>query len=440
MTGKPPDFEPLAGSDPVPGDPGQIGALARRYGQTAYEIEQQAGSLRALSEGARAGWKGASGTVFASKAEDLATRILLARDRYEAAATALSRPAAPMADAQSRAYAAVWRAKDAADRMDANAPSLVSDPSGPGNSMARATAARYGEAESDLSVARGQFQDAVEDYNAAVNAAANAITSELSSDPMTDSWWDANFGWISHLFEVIAVVIIILVVVALILAFPLGGALLAALIGTELAAAATAYMGVLIIALTLLQTVFDGVAMVTDKESWTAFAWDIFSLAMCGTGKAAEVSLKFLAENAEQVGKDIAAVRAGKQVFRSRGLPGFLYSIAVRSGIMAKAVDFFKGDDLITAARGAAGEASRGVETAVKEASPSIRATLFTMNGDISQDLGKLGAIEAKVPDVWRITAARRVAQSVAGVDGALQWGAFGGSAGFTLHALLSPG
>lgn len=438
MSGKPPDFEPLAASDPVPGDPDQILALARRYGQTAYEIQQQATSLRALSGGARAGWKGASGTVFASKAEDLATRISRARDRYETAATALTRVVTPMGDAQSRAYAAVWKAKDAADQINADAPSLISDPSDP---MARAKANRYGEAESDLSLARSQFQNAVEDYNAAVNAAASAITSELASDPMTDSWWDANFGWISHLFEVIAAVVIVLAVVALILAFPLGGALLAWLIGTELAAAATAYVGILVVALTVFQTVFDGAAMVTDKESWTAFAWDVFSLAMFGTGKGVEAGMKFLAENAEEMGKDVAAVRAGKQVFRSRGLPGILYSLAVRSGLAAKLLSRFgDGEVVLTAATHAAEDASHGVEAAVKEAAPSIRVTLFTMSGDASQDLGKLKAVEARVPGVWRITAARRVAQALAGVDGVLQWSAFGGSAGFTLHSLLSPG
>lgn len=107
---------------------------------------------------------------------------------------------------------------------------------------------------------------------------------------------------------------------------------------------------------------------------------------------------------------------------------------------MAKAVEFLKGEDVIAVATRAAGDASREVETTVKGASPTIRTTLFTMNGDISQDLGKLKAVEAKVPDVWRITAARRVAQAVAGVDGVLQWTAFGGSAGFTLHSLLSTG
>ena len=259
MSGKPPDFEPLAGSDPVPGDPDQIGALARRYGQTAYEIQQQAGSLRALSDGARAGWRGASGTVFASKAEDLATRILRARDRYEAAATALSRLVTPMADAQSRAYAAVQKAKAAADQMSATQPLIGSASPAPGP-VARARAVRYEEARQDLAIARGQFNDAVEDYNAAVNAAANAINAELADDPMRDSWWDANFGWISHLFEYISIAIIALVILALILiCLPIAGLVLAE--------ALVAFLGTTVLALTVAQTVFDGTAMVTDKES-----------------------------------------------------------------------------------------------------------------------------------------------------------------------------
>src|SRR5205807_490688 len=91
MTAKPPDFEPLAASDPVPGEPGAIAALGKRYAQTAQEITQQAASLRKLAGGASAGWKGKSGTVFAAKAEDLAARISRAQARYHAAAGAAAR-------------------------------------------------------------------------------------------------------------------------------------------------------------------------------------------------------------------------------------------------------------------------------------------------------------------------------------------------------------
>jgi hypothetical protein len=38
VTARPPDFEPLASSDPVPGNTDEIVALGRRYTDTAAEI------------------------------------------------------------------------------------------------------------------------------------------------------------------------------------------------------------------------------------------------------------------------------------------------------------------------------------------------------------------------------------------------------------------
>lgn len=44
MSARPVDWTPLAASDPVPGDPEAVAALARRYQQTADAIEQTAAS------------------------------------------------------------------------------------------------------------------------------------------------------------------------------------------------------------------------------------------------------------------------------------------------------------------------------------------------------------------------------------------------------------
>ena len=237
MTARPPDFEPLAGSDPVPGEPGTVAALGRRYAQTAQEITQQSASLRKLAGSASAGWKGKSGTVFAAKAEDLAARISRAQARYEAAAQALARCAAPVDDARQRAYAAVWAAKDAEQRMAANAPpaaaltgaSAAAPATGPAPAdtpASRARSIRYDDASHDLSTARRQFGTAVADYHDAAGAAARAITTEIGRDGLKDSWWDAHFGWVARFFEVVAVAVLVLAVVAIILACPFSAALL----------------------------------------------------------------------------------------------------------------------------------------------------------------------------------------------------------------------
>jgi hypothetical protein len=55
---QPPDFEPLASGNPVPGDPDEITRLGRRYSDTAAEIARQAANLRKLATAAPGGWKG----------------------------------------------------------------------------------------------------------------------------------------------------------------------------------------------------------------------------------------------------------------------------------------------------------------------------------------------------------------------------------------------
>ena len=46
ITARPPDFEPLASSDPVPADIDETAALGRRYTDTAAEIEEHTSELQ----------------------------------------------------------------------------------------------------------------------------------------------------------------------------------------------------------------------------------------------------------------------------------------------------------------------------------------------------------------------------------------------------------
>jgi uncharacterized protein YukE len=166
--GRPPDFEPLASGDPVPGDPQEIAMLGRRYADTAAEIARQAANLRKLATAAPGGWKGKAGTVFHSHAADLATRISKAHERYATAGKALQACAGPMDDAQQRAYAAVWQAKAAQQQMTANAPGPPRPPGSPPltdvqKAQQRARQAAYDDAQSSLAQATRRFDEAVSD-------------------------------------------------------------------------------------------------------------------------------------------------------------------------------------------------------------------------------------------------------------------------------------
>ena len=50
MSVRPRDWSPLAGSDPVPGDPEVVGAMARHYAATAREIAAQVTRLEHIAD------------------------------------------------------------------------------------------------------------------------------------------------------------------------------------------------------------------------------------------------------------------------------------------------------------------------------------------------------------------------------------------------------
>jgi hypothetical protein len=291
-----------------------------------------------------------------------------------------------------------------------------------------------------MSQARSRFDDAVHDYQTSAGSAARKIMNEIGHDGLKDSWWDRNFGWISQVFKYIAIAVIVLAVVALILACPLSAGLLAALLSTTVDALATAgtVVGWTLFGLTALQAVFDGMAAGTHKESWTAFASDIVALAAFGFGKGAEVLTKGLAQGAVAAGKAVAAGRVGRQAFSENGLPGFLYSFASRSGLARSAVRVLGAGEVLNAASKAATDARSVVDTAVKAASPGNFMALMTMSRDFSENLSKMNVLNDEVPSVLRITVPRILAQGLAGVDGAFQWGTFGASGYFTLHGIVA--
>jgi hypothetical protein len=229
--------------------------------------------------------------------------------RYAAATQALARCAAPADDARERAWTAVWQAKDA------------------------------------------------------------EITAEIGHDGLKDSWWDAHFSWVAGFFEIVAVAVLVLAVVAIILACPFS----AVLLGAAAVETASTAIGWPLFGLTIAQAAFDGTAMATHKESWTAFAWDIAALATFGTGKAAEAGVKWLAENSADVGQTIASRRAGVSTLWSKNLPGILFSLATRSRVASGAMRVLGMGGALDAATKAAAGARAAVITAAREATRARR-------------------------------------------------------------------
>jgi uncharacterized protein YukE len=439
ITARPPDFEPLASSDPVPADIDETAALGRRYTDTAAEIETQAAKLKALASNTIDGWTGQAAKVFQSHAADLSTRISQAQERYSVAGHALTKCSASMQAAQQDAYAAVWQAKAAQDEMTSNQPLpplLVGSPTPTTDEVGAARRqANFEEASASLALARRQFDTAVGDYHAAARGAAQAIEAEINHDGLKDSWWDRNFGWISEVMTVFAVVVAVLAVVALLLICPWTAVLIAELLtgglgllgtGAVTATAAISFgssLGYVVAGLTAVSAMYDGIAAGTGKESWTSFDIDIASLATFGIGEGAGAILKVLADGAEGVGKAVAATRAGCAFMADQGMPRWAYSLSSRTGAVGKAVMGLLGKgDVLTGAVHAASAAREGIEAAVKAVEPGNLVSAWTMNNDVAADFGKLRVLNGKVPGVIRIMVPQAVGRAVVAADGLVQW------------------
>ena len=445
VTPRPSDFEPLAASDPVPGDTDQIAALGRRYRDTAAEIEAQAKNLRRLASDTIGGWKGQTAQVFQSHAADLATRISKAQARYATAGEALARCAGPMYEAQQDAYAAVWQAKAAEQEIVTNAPAPPR-PAGSPPLTAEEKAAEtrrqavYDGASSSLSSAKRKFDHAVDAYHEAAKKAANAIDAEISHDGLKDSWWDRNFGWISAVFEGIAIAVAVLAVITLVLICPLTAGAIAALLGTTttvLDGVATA-LGLFALTATVAQTAFDGIAMGTGKESWTSFAIDLASLATFGLGESAGAIIKSLAKGAEGVGETVAAGRAGRAFMSAHGMPGVLYSLGSRFNSVAKVLDWAGQGDKLEGAVKAATDARAALGKAVKDAKPGNLVVLWSMSSDIGEGMAKLAVLNEKVPGVLRIMVPKAAATGSMVTEGGAQWATFAGGNAYNVYQWTS--
>jgi len=84
---RPPDWSPLASSDPVPGDPAEVAALGHRLRNTANGISEETRFLRSLCTDEY--WDSEAGTAFRARVESTAGKLYRARARYAAAAEAL---------------------------------------------------------------------------------------------------------------------------------------------------------------------------------------------------------------------------------------------------------------------------------------------------------------------------------------------------------------
>jgi hypothetical protein len=105
------DWSPLAGRDPVPGDPGAVMSLVGRLDTTRGVIEEQVGRLRAVD--AAAFWEGEAATAFRGHKDDLPPKLDMLVTRYQRVSGALSAYAPELDTARQMARRALEQARQA---------------------------------------------------------------------------------------------------------------------------------------------------------------------------------------------------------------------------------------------------------------------------------------------------------------------------------------
>ncbi|MGY1688856.1 WXG100 family type VII secretion target [Geodermatophilus sp. SYSU D01105] len=418
----PASFAPLDGRNGVPGDAGALTTLARRYEDTAAEIEAQAANLRRLTSQARGGWKGEAGEKFVERAGDLSERIVKARGRYEAAARALRQFAEDLGEVQTRAYGAVHRAQEAqADRrtLEANRPARAAATATPEEATAAAADLRdhqhaVEEAATRLSTARRDYDRAAGDYERAARSAAATLRDARGREELRDGWWDRNAGWITTALKWIAVAVFVIAIAALIIAFAAPTLVIA---GT-----AISVVGALNAAGAALTVVMLGAHIglaATDNGDWDDVVWDLVGLATFGLGFGVGAIARNVGGAASRIGQAIAATRGGRAAFAARGLPGRLFDLGRRVPFARTALSL---SSRMRNAFRAADDAADAARTTVATLTGSPTAVTSRVLAFADRDLAELATlvsrIDAAVPGSIRIDAIQKVTTA-----SAVTWG-----------------
>ncbi len=297
MSHRPTDWSPLAGSDPVPGDPDEVERVGNHYVNTAEALREQAARLRALASDRS--WESDAGETWRHQGREVAEKLDTVVRRYDRAGRALRTYGGQLRSAQTQADDALDLAQDAERRalatdsarreearLHAQAPPGTPPPDT--SHLDR----QADQATDDLTRARRQLQAAETARDSAAEAAAGSIEDITGSDGLDDGrfarvgkffgdaveWVDRNLKAITDLAGTVAMIAGLL---ALAVGWiPVLGQLAAAVLtGIAALASLIALAGSLVMAL-------------QGRGSWLDVGLAAFSLLTLGLGRAALVGVK----------------------------------------------------------------------------------------------------------------------------------------------------
>lgn len=275
-------WQPLAGSDPLPGDPAAVDAYAASLTRTADVIAQQVGMLRRLADPGN--WVADTADAFREQARDLAKDIDKAEGRYRAVGSELSRWSTVLADAQRAAR----RIRDEAQQLQAvvsSNPVPVPQPD-PDTLVVELTPAQEAQlnrrrnAEDAIDRLKDDLDRLKDDTDQQAWEYARRIRAALDDD-VADSWFDrlkAKLSgisdvlkqiakWAGYIGMALALVVLVLTVVLTAPAWLLTAAMLATAVGL------IANLGLAL----------------SENGSWWAVALDVVSVLTFRVGKWAKL-------------------------------------------------------------------------------------------------------------------------------------------------------
>ena len=240
---RPYDWHPLAGSDPIPGDPQQAASLSRTLRDTAEAIRNQVASIRGFATDDF--WDSDAGNAFRGHASETVDRLGKAFDRYDAAAEALDNFIPELDAAQQQSVQALTIAQQAqSDLSRANntlswAPKKLPTHAPAGRPATKPNPAYYAaltqraNANAALKTAEQMLQNAINAVHDAARSAAAIVQTAMDSDGLTDGWSEKAWHGIKTIADWASNISTVLGAVALVLAFIPGiGDALAAVVGS----------------------------------------------------------------------------------------------------------------------------------------------------------------------------------------------------------------
>ena len=194
---RPTDWNPLASSDPIPGDPGVVRQAAQNYADVAEAINTARDRLLAIT------FKGKSHHIdkLRSDCEDLVVQIKQASSRCSGAAGALKTYAGALEGAQAKSLPILKEAKEAqGDRRRWKHEEWeqycrhqrTTNPveRSRAESDYRAAQSKRAAAEGRIAQARERLKAVVKERDEAGNRAADALRETSRNSPLKDTFWE----------------------------------------------------------------------------------------------------------------------------------------------------------------------------------------------------------------------------------------------------------